>query len=197
MTSKHHLKNLPLKHAPEPSLKERFRKWMRRHPRLASTTSVGLAAGFLIVVLAAGLVLRNREMARLKAAENLSLFKENLTESQFLLSNQRTDADHLSKGESAARNALARYGLPENRKWRELPAVRNLLQTDQEQLQDQLGELLFLLAKATALQAAFGFHGKSKDCSFAIGYGIDCPGGIHLCRRAFAARCLGTTWRPG
>ena len=36
-----HLENLPLQHAPEPSLRERAAKWRRRHPRLASTTTVG------------------------------------------------------------------------------------------------------------------------------------------------------------
>ena len=32
--------NLPLKHAPEPSTRERASKWARRHPRLTSSTSV-------------------------------------------------------------------------------------------------------------------------------------------------------------
>ena len=34
------LANLPLRHKPEPSLRERVRKWARRHPRLASPGSV-------------------------------------------------------------------------------------------------------------------------------------------------------------
>ncbi|HEV8059508.1 MAG TPA: tetratricopeptide repeat protein [Gemmataceae bacterium] len=161
-----HLKNLPLKHAPEPSLKERFHKWMRRHPRLASTTSVSLAAGFLIVALTTVLIIRNREMAHFKAAENFRLFQEPFSKSQFLLYSQKSDPAHLNEGDAAARNALARYGLPENTKWRELPAVRNLPHNDQELLQDQLGELLFLLGKATAAQATFDSTPKEKTSHF-------------------------------
>lgn len=37
-------KNQPLVHLKEPSLGERSQKWMRRHPRLTSTASVGLLA---------------------------------------------------------------------------------------------------------------------------------------------------------
>ena len=38
------LEHRPLKYAPEPSLRERVRKWTRRHPRLSSSTSVGVIA---------------------------------------------------------------------------------------------------------------------------------------------------------
>src|SRR5262249_62422268 len=44
--------HLPLKHAPEPSLRERARKWMRRHPRLSSVYAVGAVALVVIVLLA-------------------------------------------------------------------------------------------------------------------------------------------------
>jgi serine/threonine protein kinase/Tfp pilus assembly protein PilF len=47
------LENLPLNHAPEPSLVERMRKWARRHPRLASPGAVGailtIALGILVI----------------------------------------------------------------------------------------------------------------------------------------------------
>src|SRR5690606_17177928 len=39
-----HLDHLPLLHAPDRSVRERLGKWMRRHPRLASATSIGLIA---------------------------------------------------------------------------------------------------------------------------------------------------------
>lgn len=37
-----HLKHLPLRHCPEPSLRERSQKWTRRHARLTAIMSVGL-----------------------------------------------------------------------------------------------------------------------------------------------------------
>ena len=43
------LADLPLKHAPELSLRERAAKWLRRHPRLSSSGSVGTAAAVLLL----------------------------------------------------------------------------------------------------------------------------------------------------
>ncbi len=43
------LTDLPLEHAPELSLRERGAKWLRRHPRLASSGSVGTAAAVLLL----------------------------------------------------------------------------------------------------------------------------------------------------
>jgi len=49
-----HLAHLPLRHAPEPSARERAAKWARRHPRLASSTSMAILAGVVLLgVLAA------------------------------------------------------------------------------------------------------------------------------------------------
>ena len=44
------LADLPLRHAPEPSARERLGKWSRRHPRLTSSTTVGLIAAALLAV---------------------------------------------------------------------------------------------------------------------------------------------------
>src|SRR5207245_6656982 len=43
-----HLADLPLKHTREPSLRERGRKWMRRHPRLASSGTAAALAVLLV-----------------------------------------------------------------------------------------------------------------------------------------------------
>ena len=44
-----HLDDRPLRHVPNRNLAERCRKWVRRHPRLASATTVA-AVGFVIIV---------------------------------------------------------------------------------------------------------------------------------------------------
>ena len=156
------LKNLPLKHAPEPSLKERTRKWMRRHPRVASTTSISLLATLAIFALGTGLVLGNKELARFNAAENLKGFRLELSDAQSLLLTRHNDAEQLSKGEAACKSALARFGLPDNKNWRELSVVRNLPAHEFEQLQSDLGELLLMLASSTDLQADF-YDEKSEQ----------------------------------
>ena len=52
------LADLPLKHIPEPSIRERARKWVRRHPRLMSSTTMFVACAMLVTGLAAGFVAR-------------------------------------------------------------------------------------------------------------------------------------------
>src|SRR5205807_9689149 len=44
------LDHLPLRHAPEPSVRERVRKWMRRHPRLASPVGLGAVVAILVAL---------------------------------------------------------------------------------------------------------------------------------------------------
>jgi serine/threonine protein kinase/Flp pilus assembly protein TadD len=162
------LKNLPLKHTKEPSLNERCRKWMRRHPRLASTTSVGIAAIVLILMLGTGLVLRDRQVAHLQASDNLRHFRDELPDAQFWLSSKHQDAEQLRKGDEACRKALARYELPQNPDWQTLPVVRNLSAKDRDQLQGELGELLLLLGKSTSLQADYYTAPQEKEEKFQL-----------------------------
>src|SRR5439155_1880954 len=64
------LTHRPLKHAPDLSPVERLRKWTRRHPRLASSTSVAVLALFAIVGLTSLFVARGHRLARLESDTN-------------------------------------------------------------------------------------------------------------------------------
>src|SRR5262249_8940927 len=64
------LDDLPLKHAPDPSLRERLGKWARRHRRLTSMTTLALVAAGLLAVVTAGFLVRQRHLARLEAADS-------------------------------------------------------------------------------------------------------------------------------
>jgi serine/threonine protein kinase len=48
-----YLENLPMKHCPEPSLRERLAKWARRNPGLCSSTSIAVVSLLLLTMLAA------------------------------------------------------------------------------------------------------------------------------------------------
>src|SRR5207248_9847878 len=65
-----HLANLPLRHAPEPSLRERLRKWRRRHPYLASSATLGTAAVILFGLLLPAIAYRGQRPARLQPLDN-------------------------------------------------------------------------------------------------------------------------------
>ena len=65
-----HLENRPLRHASEPSLKERLGKWLRRHPRLKSPGRLGwliLAGLALLLVPVVWLVWQDYQSAQDKA----------------------------------------------------------------------------------------------------------------------------------
>src|SRR5207249_1628868 len=59
-----HLKNEPLKHTPEPSVRERMHKWSARHPRLSSGTSVTVVAAAVLVAVGAATWALHREVRR-------------------------------------------------------------------------------------------------------------------------------------
>jgi serine/threonine protein kinase/Tfp pilus assembly protein PilF len=145
----------PLKHAPEKSWRERAHKWSRRHPRLASTTSISILLGTLILVLTTAFVMRGRRLVRLEAQESLGQFQEEMQTAQFLLYSQHADRSQLEDGMSQCRATLARFDILDNPHWSESSQVRALPDAEQQRLQEEAGELLYLLAKATALYAQY------------------------------------------
>ncbi len=149
-----HLANLPLRHAPEPSMVERLQKFGRRNPRLTSTTSVtGFASCFLVGM---GFLFfqEGQRLARLEAAEALTSFREKLGTVRFLLHTKTDDRDRRSQGAKLGHDALARYEVEDRPDWQKNKAVANLTSKEQEGLRQDVGELLVILARAGALDAA-------------------------------------------
>jgi eukaryotic-like serine/threonine-protein kinase len=149
------LQELPLKHIPEPSWVERGRKWVRRHPRLTSVTSVSVLLGAILLGLATSFVVRGQRLGRLQAADGLHQFEEEMKTAQVLLYGRNHDRQQLEEGIRVADATLGRYRVLENPEWRDTPAVRLLPAEDRDRLQDEIGELLFLLARNTAQHATY------------------------------------------
>jgi len=149
-----HLANLPLKHAPEPSLIERVRKFARRHPRLTSSTSVATFALFFLLGMGALLFQSGQRLARLEAVETLNSFRDKLGTARFLLHTKTADRDRRSQGAALGHAALKSYGVEDRPDWRKTPAFVHLDPVDQEKLREDVGELLVILARAGALDAA-------------------------------------------
>jgi tetratricopeptide (TPR) repeat protein len=138
------LDHLPLRHTPEPSLRERAAKWLRRHPRLASAGSVAALAGALVLVLTLALVLLGHHLARLQAAESFGRFRAETADAQFHLLEDGSDGP--------CRRALGRYRVLDDPGWLDAPAVRRLPPEAQAQLRVEVGELLLLWARVTAVR---------------------------------------------
>lgn len=152
-----HLDDLPLKHVPEPSLRERASKWLRRHPEARSSTTIGTVSLLLLLILGfAGWSIADRlETASVVFRRNQ--FTRVFRECQLLLNTTHGPHQHLAQGLQLAQRALEGYGLDGSslpRRWTDLPAIRRLPPTERSQLRHELAELLLLRARALFAESA-------------------------------------------
>ncbi|MBO0701257.1 MAG: serine/threonine protein kinase, partial [Zavarzinella sp.] len=110
-----HLRQEPLKYVREPSWRERARKWVARHPRLSSSTSVAIiAVVFLGLVTVSALYARDRN----RAFEAEARFREhsvNVRALQTFLDDRTRSLPRLDEGLERCRATLGRYGVPDDR----------------------------------------------------------------------------------
>jgi serine/threonine protein kinase/tetratricopeptide (TPR) repeat protein len=155
------LDDRPLRHAPEPSLRERASKWSRRHPRLA----VAGVAALLIAALVAGYSIRQRRFGPLEAALAFRELAEAHESARVHLLDPADLPALREEGIASCRKALERYGVNLNdpQAWRRSPLVTNLSDGERAEVRARLGELLMLWARALARQAAGEAPGRRAE----------------------------------
>jgi serine/threonine protein kinase/Tfp pilus assembly protein PilF len=146
------LEQRPLRYTPEPSLRERFRKWRHRHPRLTSASSVLLLTGSVILLLLLALGLHHERLANLEAQQRWLQTAEEQKTVQLLLQSRHLPPAERQEGEDLCKTILDRYRVREGAAWCETPAFRRLAQAQRVQLTADLGELLLLLDRAILRQ---------------------------------------------
>lgn len=105
------LDDLPMRHAPEPSLFERAGKWTRRHPTLCGTTSIILASLVLISVLGLAAFQARERAVDLRSRLKLRLFQRDALECRFLLNTLGDDDQRLRRGLDLAAETLRAAGV--------------------------------------------------------------------------------------
>jgi eukaryotic-like serine/threonine-protein kinase len=161
------LDDRPLRYAPELSLRERCRKWRRRHPRVTTAGTVGAAAAFLLAMLGGALIGSHQLLATTQS--HLNETRENLdrTEAQerkrafqagtiraLCLVNTTTDGkDQLKSGRAACAETLGLYQILARDDWQQQFAWQYLDEADRRQLAEDARELVLLLAFAEAESA--------------------------------------------
>ena len=175
------LESRPLKYAPERSLRERAWKWMRRHPRLSSSTSVGIVAAVLVLVMASAFLLRVRRLSRwgaeqaaqqtpLKAVAAMHGLRDDFKSIEVLLGSDVPDAgrEQQEEGMALARRILDQYRVLESPAWQDTPLVAALPAEQRGQLREDMGELLLLLAGAMSrqgqLEESLRLNALAVDC---------------------------------
>jgi eukaryotic-like serine/threonine-protein kinase len=148
------LEDRPLKHAREPSPRERIRKWCRRHPRLSSSTALGVLAVVLIAAVVAGYAQRQRRFGPVEAAHALRQLADGQEVAGILLLDPSADPARRAEGIAACRKAIERYAVLDSPGWLQSSLVVNLPAEAQSELRDRVGDVLMLWAGALGRQAA-------------------------------------------
>jgi serine/threonine protein kinase/lipoprotein NlpI len=141
------LDDLPLSHAPEPSLRERLGKWTRRHPRLTSSTTVGLVAGALLLCAGSALVVGHRKYQRAVASDSYRRLGDERRQATALLTMAHVDPALTEEGLGFCRSAAGRYGVLDGPSWLDRPPAAYLPPDQRARLRRDLGDVLVLWAQ--------------------------------------------------
>jgi eukaryotic-like serine/threonine-protein kinase len=147
------LDDLPLKHSPDPSLRERLGKWARRHPRLTSATSVGIVSVCLLTVAGSVLLARQHHLRGLEAADAFRRLSDEARRADVLLGSRDADSRELDEGTALCRKALGRFRVLDDPSWPSSSPAALLTDQDRRQLRGDVGWLLLLWARAVGWQA--------------------------------------------
>ncbi len=158
------LDDLPLRHATEPSPRERLAKWARRNPRLCGTTSVAGFAAVLIVALGGLIGILHGNMQNLSTRLKLQVFRDDLTECRFLLNLGGGPTEHLNRGLDRALRAIDQLQIAPEGDWRPDSWVRRLTVHERDEVSDQAAELILLAARARVhLADRAGLENRRKE----------------------------------
>ena len=158
-----HLSHRPLLHAANRSLAERGQKWLRRHPRISSGAGVAAIAGVLLVAVAGLWMLRGRQLARLEAESTFASFSQEQPSLYMALGVGSTEPQILQESLDSTLASLGAYGLLEDENWQAKTAYGSLSESSQEKLNNQLGQLLYLSARANEDLLAVATNSDERD----------------------------------
>jgi len=166
------LENLPMKHCPEPSFRERMGKWARRHPGLCGSTSIALVSVILLGLLGGAVMLGYDKMQDLVARVRIRSFDRDFTEIQFLLNTAGNSNERLTRGIEMSRRTLGELGVETEGPVRSGAWQRRLTAQEQQRLREQVAELIMLDARAVVAMASR--RGSEGDRRRAIERAIAC-----------------------
>jgi serine/threonine protein kinase/tetratricopeptide (TPR) repeat protein len=165
------LNSLPLKYAGNPSAREGVRKWVRRHPRLASSGTVAAVAGLLIAGLAAGVVQSRAQARELHARTQLADHRAAFRDVQTFLDDRNQSRPYLDESLAKLRAVLARYGVPDDGgddRWLTGPDVARLPAEERDRLRADVGETFYQMAQVAHLKADRELLGVDRDAQLAL-----------------------------
>jgi tetratricopeptide (TPR) repeat protein len=175
-----HLAHQPLRHAADPSRRERVGKWLRRHQRLAVATAVVALLGGIVGGFSIALGAHSKRVNQFEAAVVVERFRRDAIDAQNQLTFAPAEfsdsamhlehANQLDDGLAGARRTLKLVGIEnlEPATWWVHPPVGLLDVTDREKVRREAGDLLLRVAwttrgRALAATAADGRAAGLRD----------------------------------
>ncbi len=141
-----HLDHRPLKHASDRNPRERLSKWCRRHPRLASATSMAAIGSVIALVLVSLLVFQAKRSRHYQAIALSDSVSRQLPELRVLFGAKELEDGEVDQMRMRVEDLLAEFDLgPE---WKSDPLIAPLSEQRQGSLRDSLAELCYLAAAA-------------------------------------------------
>lgn len=146
------LDDFPNRHAPEPSVVERAKKWYRRHPQVRGAGPVAAMASVVVLMLGltAWSISDYAEGARAKLKRNT--FRDEFARCQLLLNTASGPVSHQVEGISRARHLLNLYHVESDPKWMKSANVARLDSREQLALREEMSELILLFSRALVAQ---------------------------------------------
>jgi tetratricopeptide (TPR) repeat protein len=145
-----HLNDEPLRHTPNPSWRERVYKWARRHPRLVSSTSVAALAGVLLLFLGMAWWLNRDRALTLEATEAAHKLHRDVPVIFAHLHSTESTPQQIADGIRLAEEALGPFSVLADGDWRASRFYRRLSEVDRQSAGQDVGMVLFLMARAAA-----------------------------------------------
>ncbi len=144
-----HRRHLPLRHAPNVSVKERLTKWVARHPRLTSGTTVGAVAAIALLMSSLLIWKRDNYIERLGVQAKLQRFEDSLPEVVLSLSTPGREPEILQRGLGLSIQLLKHWDADSSSLAKNTEVAR-LDTASQQSLAKDLANISYLMAAAEA-----------------------------------------------
>jgi eukaryotic-like serine/threonine-protein kinase len=162
--------NQRLQNTVEPSRKESFRKWRKRHPKLVSPTAIGAVAAGLIMLATTGVVyLRYHAysaslvaMRELGQTQIYNFDRQSELAKQYLASHNE-EPEWIRTGLKHGLGALKTLGALNNPDWLQADAYSHLLDNEKKELQAKVDETTFFVSLA---QTNYPHYTDGLDVNF-------------------------------
>ncbi len=136
------LEDRKLLYAPDPSPRERLGKWIRRHPKLVSGSSIGTIAAVLLLIVLAGWYSTKRHATKLEALRLRDSLHEVASAAYRADASSEEAADLLKRIDEVT----AHYGIRQAT-WKQGPMMRLVSREDRDAILKDLAESLTIAAE--------------------------------------------------